>query len=400
VLAFAAAAVPALGGDDTWPQWLGPTRDGAVRGVSWKAPKLALAWKKPLGPGASGIVVADGRAFTMFADEESEYAVALAVADGRELWRAKLDPLVANVEGPNSTPLVEGKTLVTLSTACQLRALDAATGSVVWQRDMKKDFGVTLGRGCQTSPLVEAGQLIVQAGGRENEQRVVAVEPATGKTLWSARGTERTTYTSPVVADIGGVRQLVVHHTIIGPPPRSALMGLRLTDQSVLWSRPLEKFSFETPLVLKDAAGATVVLASWSDASSVKVTSTGGTFQVQPGWQTADLSATASPPVFRDGHLYGFGGDFLACLDAASGRTVWKERLYAGSVILVGDRLVALSVTAGLVRLVHATPTGYKEDGKLEVFNRGARADTPPSFAAGQVFLRNDEEIVAVRVEG
>jgi outer membrane protein assembly factor BamB len=400
---LALSAAPLLAGDDDWPQWLGPTRDGAARAASLKpgrAPRLVMAWKRPLGPGGSGIVVADSRAFTLFSDEESEYAVALAAGDGRELWRVKLDPLVANVEGPNSTPLIAGGTVVTLSSACQLRALDAATGKVVWQRDMKADFGVKLGRGCATSPLLEAGQLIVQAGGRENEQRVVALEPATGKTVWTSRGTERTTYTSPVVADIGGVRQLVVHHTIIGPPPKSALMGLRLTDQSVLWSRPLEKLSFDTPLVLKDAAGATVVLGSWSDTSAVKVSGAGGTFQAQPGWNTGELSSNVSPPVFRDGHLYGFGGDFLACVDAATGRAVWKERLYPGSVILVGDRLVVLSVSSGLVRLVQATPAGYREEGKVEVFNRGARADTPPSFAGGQVFVRNDEEIVAVRVEG
>jgi hypothetical protein len=278
--------------------------------------------------------------------------------------------------------------------------LQADSGAVVWHRDLKKDFAVDLRRGCTTSPLLEGGRLIVQAGGRTNEQRVVALDPATGQTVWSARGAERTTYTSPVVADIGGLRQLVVHHTIIGPPAASALMGLSLSDQSVLWSRPLTKVSFETPLVVPSASGATVVLGSWTDTSALKVMSTAGKFDAQPLWQTGDLIASVSPPVFRDGHLYGFGGDFLTCLDAGSGKAVWREKLYPGSVILVGDRLMVLSVSAGFLRVVQATPAGYREEGKLEVFNRGARADTPPSFAGGHVFMRNDEEVVAVRVEG
>jgi outer membrane protein assembly factor BamB len=398
-LVMAAAGAPARAGDDAWPQWLGPTRDGrAAEAAARKAPRLALAWKKPLGGGSSGLVVAGGRVFTLFSDEESEFAVALAVADGREIWRAKLDAMVPGADGgPVSTPLVAGSTLVTLSSACQLRALDTATGRVAWQRDMKADFAVKLGRGCATSPLLEGGRVIVQAGGRDNDQRVVALDAATGATVWTSRGTERTTYTSPVVAEIGGVRQLVVHHTIIGPPAKSGLMGIRLADQSVLWSRPLETLSFDTPLVL--ASGA-VVLGSWSDTSAVQVTSRAGRFEAKPGWATADLSAVVSPPVFRDGHLYGFSGDFLACVDSTSGRTVWKEKIYGGSVILIGDQLAALSITSGLLRLVQASPAGYRELARLEVLNRGSRADTPPSFAAGHVFVRNDEELAAVRVEG
>ncbi|HET8646867.1 MAG TPA: PQQ-binding-like beta-propeller repeat protein, partial [Vicinamibacteria bacterium] len=258
---------------------------------------------------------------------------------------------------------------------------------------------VDLRRGCATSPLLEGAWLVVQAGGRENEQRVIALEPASGRTLWTARGKERTTYTSPVVAEIGGVRQLVVHHTVYGATPTSGLMGLRLSDQSVLWSTALDKLSFDTPLVLPgEGGGATVVLGSWSDLQAVRVTAAGSTFRVEPRWRTGDLSSFVSPPVFREGHLYGFGGDFLACLDAASGRTVWKERTYPGSAILIGDRLVVLSVTAGLLRVVAATPAGYREEARLEVLNRGARAEAPPSLAAGHVLVRNDEELVAVRL--
>jgi hypothetical protein len=47
---------------------------------------------------------------------------------------------------------------------------------------------------------------------------------------------------------------------------------------------------------------------------------------------------------------------------------------------------------------VEATPAGYREKARLEVLNRGARAETPPSFAGRRIFVRNDEEVVAVDV--
>ena len=69
-----------------------------------------------------------------------------------------------------------------------------------------------------------------------------------------------------------------------------------------------------------------------------------------------------------------------------------------GSLILVDHALVVLSATGGVVRVVEATPSGYREPARLEVLNRGAQTEAPPSFAAGMIFVRNDEEIVAIAV--
>ena len=385
-----------------WPQWLGPSRNGAVEApgaLSRPGLRLAEAWRRPLGFGVAAVVVSEGRAFTTATDGESDVAVAYSATDGREVWRVTLDPARPDDErGPASTPAVAGTRLFVLSPACQLRALDVATGRILWQRDLKADFAVKLGQGCATSPLVEGETLLVQAGGRENDQRLVALAPDTGQTVWTARGTERTLYSSPVVTEIGGVRQVILHHTIVGPPPRSALMGVSLTDRSVLWSRPLERnLSFDTPLVLPDGR---VALLTWNDAHVMKVVSREGRFEAEPVWRSEDLTAYVSPPVYHQGHLYGFGGDFLACLDAATGRVAWKQRLYAGSVTLVDGHLLVQSVNAGILRVVEATAAGYREKAQIQVFNRGSRAEAPPSFAAGRVFVRNDEEVVAVNVGG
>ena len=83
------------------------------------------------------------------------------------------------------------------------------------------------------------------------------------------------------------------------------------------------------------------------------------------------------------------------------GRTAAKDTVaYPGSLILVGDRLVVLSANAGLLRIVDASSAGYKERSRLEVLTRGAAAEVPPSFGAGTIFVRSEDEIVAVAVDG
>lgn len=391
------AAVPAA----SWPQWLGPTRNGAVEApgtfTGRGAVALRVAWRRPAGNGTAGLTVADGRVFTLVSDEEAEHAVALSTADGAEQWRTKLDPNWPALErGPASTPAVGGGLVYVLSATCRLRALDAATGRVAWTRDLKAEFAVELRQGCQTSPLLDSGQVVVQGGGRENDRALLAFDAKTGEPAWSVRGAQRTFYTSPAVAELGGTRQILVHHTVPGPPPISGVFGVSTSDHAVLWQHTLaSNASFETPLAMPPDR---VLLLTWNDAHAFRLSGRDGALKPEPAWQSSDITADVSPPVVHGGHLYGFGGDFLACLEAATGKPVWKEKLYRGSVILVDGHLVVLSVTSGLLRVVEATPAGYREKARLEVLSRGSRAETPPSFAGGRIFVRNDEEVVAVEV--
>lgn len=115
------------------------------------------------------------------------------------------------------------------------------------------------------------------------------------------------------------------------------------------------------------------------------------------------MVANDNPSVHHKGQIYGFGGqsgEFLTCLDAATGKVRWSTRIYRGHLVLAGDTLVVLSNAAGSLRLVAPDPAGYKELLKLDVLAPGARTPTPPTVAAGRIFVRNYEEIVGISVGG
>jgi outer membrane protein assembly factor BamB len=402
LLAFtvlAGGATRAAGPSSDWPQWLGPTHDGASpeAGVfaGKSSPTLRKAWRHAIGGGRAGLVVVGDTLFTLEADEQDEYALALDARDGREKWRVKLDPVDMSNGGPGSTPAAGAGRFFALTRACRLRALDAGSGKVAWTVDLKAKFGNELRLGCLNSPFVEEGRLVVQAAGKD-DHRVVGLDAATGELVRSFKGTERVSYASPVPADVGGVRQLLVHHIRPGPPPASGLTGLRLADGTPLWTTTFDKeASWETPLALPDDR---VLLLSWNDAKLVRLAAREGKFEAQPVWVAPAFKSRISPPVHHKGYLYGFGDDDLLCVEASSGRVVWKERIYLGSLILVDGHLVVVSNVSGIVRVVEATPAGYKEKARLEVLGRGPSCDTPPSFAGRRIFVRNEEEIAAIEV--
>lgn len=382
-----------------WPRWLGPNQNGSTTAdgaLSHPSLRLRKVWSHPIGGGRSGVVASDGRLFALVSDGETQKAIALDARDGKVAWQVPVGPHVDASIAPVSTPAVDSGRVFVLGTDCILRALSVADGAAAWQADLKQRFGSALRRGCETSPFVENGRVVLQPGGAD-DHRLVALDAQSGQLVWSAKGLERANYSSPVAADMGGVRQVVVHHVTATAPQRSGLSGFRLNDGTLLWSRTFEgNVSTETPLVLQ---GDQVLLVTWNDAKLARLKKTGETFEVEAVWTRSAFRSRIAPPVHKDGHLYGFDGDDLVCLRAATGEVVWKQRLYAGSLILVDDALVILSASGGAVRVVEATPQGYRERGTLEVFNRGAQAEAPPSFASGLIFLRNDEEIVAVAVE-
>jgi outer membrane protein assembly factor BamB len=401
--AFAASLllVLAAGGSRAgdWPRWLGPSQNGATSGdgaLSRPSLRLRKAWTRPIEGGRGGVVVAGGRLFTVATDGETQHVLALNAADGKELWKAALGPHVEAGLAPVSTPAVGGDRVFALGTDCILRALSLSTGERAWQVDLKQRFAAAPRRGCESSPFVENGRVILQPGGVD-DHRLVALDARTGDLVWSAKGTERANYSSPVAAEIAGIRQIVVHHVAAAQPQRSGLTGFRLDDGALLWSRTFEaNISTETPLVLP---GDRALLVTWNDAKLAKLKREGERIEVEPMWAKPVFLSRISPPVHRDGHIYGFNGDDLVCVRAETGDVIWKQRTYAGSLILVDDALVVLSANAGLIRVVEATPAGYRERGQITVLNRGAQAESPPVFAAGMIFVRNDEEIAAIVIE-
>ena len=86
-LVMAAAGPSARAADDSWPQWLGPTRDGRAAASALKAPRLALAWKKTLGGGGSGIVAGHGASMQRMARIEGVTGAVLITVCLNEVWR-------------------------------------------------------------------------------------------------------------------------------------------------------------------------------------------------------------------------------------------------------------------------------------------------------------------------
>jgi outer membrane protein assembly factor BamB len=340
-------------------------------------------------------VVDAGRLYTLGSDGTDDVLFAFDAATGKELWRASAGPTHANAleNGPGSTPALASGLAIAVSSSCRLAAFRTADGSVAWQHSLADQYKSRFAArgGCAMSPVVSDSVAIVPTGAADGV-RLAAFDVRSGKEMWTAAALPSSLNGAPGFTEASGVRQVLYHHA--KPPGRSGLTAVRADDGSTLWQ-------IDSPDGMSDTMpvglpGNRVLLQTWMNSTLFDVSST-----PRAVWTMSELTAVGPPPVYRDGHLYGFGGnsgEFLKCVELATGQTKWQSRVYRGSVLLVGSTLVMLSEASGLVRLIPATPAGFEERARLQVLKPGARTFTPPSFADGRIFLRNLEELVAVDV--
>jgi outer membrane protein assembly factor BamB len=435
VLVLAAAATLSRATD--WPQWLGPDREGVWRetGIVDRFPAGGpkVLWRAPLGPGNSGPAVAEGRVYVM--DREApqaidtkpggtkrppapgkERVVCLREADGKQLWVHSYDCAYtfSYRTGPRTTPSVHRGRVYTLGGMGDLRCLDAATGAVVWARNVGKDYHASLpGWGWAASPLVDGDLLYCLVGGEGSA--VVAFNKDTGKEVWKALSTQEIGYSPPVLIEAGGKRQLIVWHS-------ESINGLDPATGKVYWTQPYPTegepqrpaptiatvrragdYLFLTsvyhgPLMLKLAADRPAVTVLWKDKTTRPTRPLG-------------LHCLMSTPVLKDGYLYGvcMGGELLCC-DATTGDQLWEtyaatggKKADCGTAFLVpqGDRFVLFNDGGDLI-LANLTPKGYEEVDRAHVvdpveYSRGRQVVwAHPAFANRHVYARNNKEIVCV----
>jgi outer membrane protein assembly factor BamB len=381
-----------------WPQYLGPNGNGTIETPISPTAKLAEAWRRPSGAGMSAITVSRGRAYTLFTDETDDVLVAIDAKTGKDVWTLKLGKTHADAQngGPGSTPAIAGELVIVLGSSCRLVAANAADGKLAWDVDLASAYKSRFASrgGCSISPLVHGTTIVLPTGAPEGD-RLVALDAASGKQVWSAKGVERSINTNPAYWQSASGPQILYHY--VKAPGTSGIAAVDLKDGSVAWSLDASSgmMSNTAPMPLPDGR---VLLQMWSGSGVLEAPSGAAPRHV---WTNEELSALPAPAVHVDGHLYGFGGnsgEFFKCVEAATGKTRWSSRIYRGAAAVSGRTLVIQSESSGLLRLVAADPAGFKEQARLAVLKPGASTLTPPTIAGGVVFVRNLEEIVAVAI--
>ena len=385
-----------LSGAD-WPQWRGPNRDGVVAAEPSTWPeKLNLKWKTAVGEGHASPILAGGSIYVFTRLNGQETVTSLDPSNGKPRWQQhypapyKVNPVAAaHGDGPKSTPLYSNGRVYTLGIGGILSSFDSETGKLRWRKDLARQYEEGApGYGTAMSPVIDEGLLIAHMGGSKLGA-LTAFDASTGDVKWTWEG-DSPAYASPIVVELGGVRQVVTQS-------KSKIAGVAAATGKLLWSIPFQT-EYEQNIVTPARYRDTLIFSGIDKGVfAVRLVHTGDKWTTQTVWENREASMYMSSPVVAGDLLYGFSHlkkGHIFCLDARTGATRWTGPPRGGdnaAVLASASLLFALTPDAQLL-VARPTPKGLGEIRKYEVAESATWAH-PVVLADG--FLIKDAKTLA-----
>jgi outer membrane protein assembly factor BamB len=390
-----------------YPGFLGANRDAYVPDVhldtDWTAHPPKLVWRHPIGAGYSAFAIVGHAAITLEQRAEQELVTCYDLNTGKLLWHHAIKARQYNEiggDGPSSTPTVQEGRVYTLGGTGVLRSLNAATGKEIWIRDVLADVGTNYETdrpgvwwGRSASPLVVDNLVVVPAGGPPAGPKVslIAYDKLTGDIVWRG-GQRQVSYSSPSLANYGGVRQIVIvnEDNIAAHDPATG---------EVLWTAPWEGSSNSTA-----SASQTVQVADDKFFVSKGYTVGGGAlFEVKrdpastSGWSVKRLwhnhrvlQTKFDNVIVKDGYVYGLSDGILQCVELATGKRIWTGADYGhGQLLRIGEVLLVTTET-GEVALVELNPDPFHELAKFQALE--GKTWNNPALSDNLLLVRNAQE--------
>jgi outer membrane protein assembly factor BamB len=392
----AVPAAPAPAAAPAWPGFRGPNRDAVVRGVrletDWARSPPRELWQRAIGPGWSSFAVQGDLLFTQEQRGEEEIVACYRVSTGAPVWRHKDAARFYESNGgagPRATPTIHNGRVYAFGATGILNVLEAASGALVWTRNLATDMKMEVPYwGFTSSPLVIDDLVIVAAS-----SKLAAYELASGKLRWSgpARGGS---FSSPHRATIDGVEQVLL---LSG----NGATSVAPATGDVLWEHEWKEGTVVVQPALMPDGDVLINAASAMGGAGLRRlhAARGGTgWTVEERWTSTGLKPYFNDFVIHNGHAYGFDGNIMSSINLTDGKRNWKGGRYgAGQVVLLADQdLLLVIAEEGDFALVAASPDKFTEIARVPGIE--GKTWNHPAIVGDLLLVRNGEEMAAFRL--
>ena len=297
----------------------------------------------------------------------------------------------------------------TVSAEGLIHCLTLTTGDVVWTADLRSQFQLSQDFfGTASTPLIDDGLLIVNVGAPQGPS-VVGFDSGTGSEVWRAGSKWGASYASPVPAFIHERRRILVFAGGESNPPAGGLMSIDPKTGQVDFEFPFRSQTYESanassPVVFNNKVFVTSCYRTGSALIEIQPD-----FTYRLVWTTDEVGLHFNTPIYVGGYLYGFDGRnpgdaSLVCLDAETGKIVWRETpewreeirqngrqqtqsmsTFRGSLLQADGHFLGLGEFGHLLWM-NLSPTGYTEISRTWLI--GARESwTLPVISRGLLYV-------------
>lgn len=388
-----------------WPTFRGPRGDGHVLGIELPVQlDKRVKWKTAIhGRGWSSPVIWGDQVWLTTATEDGKqmFGVCVSLKDGSVIHDLMIheNPEPAFSHPTNSyaspTPVIEEGRVYLHFGSYGTTCLNTKTGEQIWQR---KDLECDHFRGPASSPIIFNDKLIVAFDGFDR-QYVVALDKATGKTIWkddrnikykTDNGDWKKAYSTAAVFEIEGQPLLI-------SPSAQATIAYDPDNGKQIWKLYHDGMNTSVcPLLTRDKM--VVLTNGMGRMDVVDPTGKGDVTETHVKWMTKKGVAKRPSPIIVDNRIYMFTDKGVAsCTNASDGSLVWQERIggsFAASPIFDGRHIFAFDEKGEIVVVKPGDEFELVAELSLGDGFKGS-----PAVVAGGLVLRSISDLYCVDLE-
>jgi outer membrane protein assembly factor BamB len=307
-------------------------------------------------------------------------------ADFKNAFSEKVGP------GPYAMPQVVGDRVVMASGVGKIQSLDKKTGRPVWSHDLYGEFDGTrleFGYSCHALPYKDT--LILLAGG--NSSAAIALRQSDGAIVW--KGLQfKNAHSSPLLISVDGQSQ-------VAALTASEVIGFNPDNGQLLWRYPHETqygLAVSTP---GWAPGNLLFIASAYGGGSrvLQLSQSDGKTTVKELWHNK-LQLHFGTAIRQGDYLYFSSGHdgpaLMTCIKLQNGEIAWQKRGFAKAQLLGADGKLILLDEDGTLALVEATPAEFRVLARASILE--TLSWTPPTLAGTRLYLRDRHNLMALNL--
>jgi outer membrane protein assembly factor BamB len=260
-------------------------------------------------------------------------------------------------------------------------------GDLVWQRDFG-DMRARNGFGEGSSPTL-VDDMIIVPWDHEGPSALYALDKRTGKTIWKTERDEPTNWSTPLIVDHDGNRQIVMNG-------QNYARGYDLETGAELWrcsgqtQRPAASAVAGEGLIFVGSGFRGAFMGAFRPDATGDIANTRAVV-----WTLDRNTPDIATPVLSSGRLYFYKGKsgLLSCADASTGELFYStvrtglRNIYASPVVAAGR--IYLSDRDGTTVVIEDSP----EFKVLATNSIGETIDASPAPVDDELFIRGEQHL-------
>jgi len=304
---------------------------------------------------------------------------------GKFLWEREVNNIPGSPATPPRTTDDTGLAAPSLTTDGSRVFAIFGTGDIIafdmdGNRLWARNLGVPRNHYGHSSSLLTWDNKVFVQYDTQAGSRVMALNTATGQTIWETPRTSDVSWASPILANVNGEFQLV----LLGNPDFAAY---NVTTGRELWN--IKCMSGEVGV--SPVFGGGLVFAANEYATMIAVNPVTG----EKVWEDRYYLPEVSSPAYHDGFLY-IGTTFavIASFEAATGKFVWEfdaENSFYSSPVIADGKLYVFD-TSGKAYIFRPG----RQPELIASPELGERVYSTPAFANGRIYIRGNKHLYCI----